>query len=264
MTIGNSHSQVLSGIWKGVSFNDADTSEITIIHMDMSIMLGVIEGRLRIQPYNNNEYKLLEIKGKKHKNHLSTYQKKRKNSNNFFCFMNLEYDESDGYIKGHYNSDSLKKVVLFKDINLKSIDEKILPHAHWVKGLFYDLNHNISSPEKRREELKNFKFENVYFDYDKFSIRPEHIGYLDKVVQILNGHSDLRVKITGHTDSDGSNGYNIKLSKQRAQILIEYFTSKGIEKSRIVIDFRGENEPIGTNKSKEGKQLNRRVNFTFI
>ena len=58
--------------------------------------------------------------------------------------------------------------------------------------------------------------------------------------------------------------YNEKLSKNRAKALIRFFEENGLEKSRIVIDFKGEKQPVGSNKTPEGKQRNRRVDFTFI
>jgi OOP family OmpA-OmpF porin len=81
---------------------------------------------------------------------------------------------------------------------------------------------------------------------------------------MVKSHSDLRIKITGHTDADGSDRYNEKLSQKRAKALIQFFENNGLEKSRVVIDFKGEKQPVDSNKTPEGKQRNRRVDFTFI
>jgi outer membrane protein OmpA-like peptidoglycan-associated protein len=85
-----------------------------------------------------------------------------------------------------------------------------------------------------------------------------------KIIKITKSHSDLRIQVTGHTDSDGSNTYNKKLSKRRAESIIKFFTKRGLRRDRIVIDFKGESEPIETNQTKDGKRKNRRVDFTFI
>jgi outer membrane protein OmpA-like peptidoglycan-associated protein len=70
--------------------------------------------------------------------------------------------------------------------------------------------------------------------------------------------------VIGHTDADGSNAYNNALSERRAAAITAYFVAKGLAPDRIKIQFKGESEPIGNNKTNEGKQLNRRVDFLFI
>lgn len=84
------------------------------------------------------------------------------------------------------------------------------------------------------------------------------------MIRVVDGHTDLRIKVTGHTDADGSDEYNIELSKKRAQSLIDFFVANGLSKDRIEIDFKGEKAPIDSNDTPEGKQHNRRVDFSFI
>ena len=84
------------------------------------------------------------------------------------------------------------------------------------------------------------------------------------MIRVIKSHSDLRIKITGHTDSDGSDEYNEDLSQRRAESLVNFFVRNGMQRDRIVIDFKGEKEPVGSNKTDEGKQSNRRVDFSFI
>jgi outer membrane protein OmpA-like peptidoglycan-associated protein len=84
------------------------------------------------------------------------------------------------------------------------------------------------------------------------------------MTRVVDGHTDLRIKVTGHTDNVGSDAYNIDLSKRRAQSLIDFFVAHGLSKDRIEIDFKGESDPIDNNSTPEGKQHNRRVDFVFI
>jgi outer membrane protein OmpA-like peptidoglycan-associated protein len=84
------------------------------------------------------------------------------------------------------------------------------------------------------------------------------------MIRMVKSHSDLRILITGHTDADGSDTYNITLSKRRAASLERFFEANGLPKSRVEIDFKGENEPVDRNDTSEGKQNNRRVDFRFI
>lgn len=84
------------------------------------------------------------------------------------------------------------------------------------------------------------------------------------MIQIVKGHSDLRVQVTGHTDAEGTNGYNDILSKKRAEAIIKYFVDNGLSEDRLKFDFKGENNPAATNDTAEGRQKNRRVDFEFI
>lgn len=84
------------------------------------------------------------------------------------------------------------------------------------------------------------------------------------MIRMVKSHSDLRILITGHTDSDGSDAYNIDLSKRRAAALVQFFETHGLQPSRLEIDFKGEKEPVDKNDNDSGKQKNRRVDFRFI
>jgi len=102
----------------------------------------------------------------------------------------------------------------------------------------------------------------VLFDYDKATLKPAGIQALGPVVQELKRQPNLRAHIVGHTDSDGSDDYNIGLSKRRAESVRNYLVSQGIAASRLTIDWKGEREPVDTNATAEGKAQNRRVVIT--
>jgi OOP family OmpA-OmpF porin len=134
----------------------------------------------------------------------------------------------------------------------------------WFLRFNSDLENGLSSPTKRLEELKAFKFESVYFDYGKDVLKEEYKNYLLKMIKMVKSHSDLRIKITGHTDADGSDRYNNKLSKRRSEAIILFFEANGLRRDRIVTDYKGEKKPIDNNKTEDGKRKNRRVDFEFI
>ena len=100
---------------------------------------------------------------------------------------------------------------------------------------------------------------NVFFDTDKSKLRPESHGELDRYVQLLKSNTKLFVEIAGHTDSVGSAKYNVKLSQARARSVMDYLSKKGIPKSRMIATGYGEDHPIATNKTVEGRQSNRRT-----
>jgi len=101
---------------------------------------------------------------------------------------------------------------------------------------------------------------NSEFDFNKFDLRPDALQTLEGLVKDLKGAlQGAPVKIVGHTDSKGSDAYNIKLSKQRAGAVAKYLVDQGIPQNLISIDGKGEREPIATNSTDEGRALNRRI-----
>lgn len=104
--------------------------------------------------------------------------------------------------------------------------------------------------------------EGITFDVNKATIRPESEATLMKALKTLQTYQDISVEISGHTDSDGSNKKNQKLSEDRAESVKAWLVSKGIDGSRITTKGYGEDKPIADNKTKEGKQKNRRIEFT--
>ncbi|MCB9764693.1 MAG: OmpA family protein [Alphaproteobacteria bacterium] len=103
--------------------------------------------------------------------------------------------------------------------------------------------------------------EQIQFQTGKAIIRPESYGILDSVIQVLNDYPQIEVRIEGHTDSDGSDESNMRLSKDRADAVFEYLIAHGVDARRLETVGFGETKPIDTNKTAEGKQKNRRVEF---
>lgn len=104
--------------------------------------------------------------------------------------------------------------------------------------------------------------EGITFDVAKATIKPESELTLMKALKTLQTYEDISVEIGGHTDSDGSAKSNLKLSESRAESVKAWLVNKGIDASRISVKGYGEDKPIADNKTKEGKQKNRRIEFT--
>jgi outer membrane protein OmpA-like peptidoglycan-associated protein len=109
-----------------------------------------------------------------------------------------------------------------------------------------------------------YAMEDIYFDVNKTTIRPESEVRLNKVLKTLQTYSDITVEIIGHTDSDGSEKSNQVLSEGRAESVKKWLVDKGIDSTRITTVGFGENKPVADNKTKEGKQKNRRIEFKRI
>jgi outer membrane protein OmpA-like peptidoglycan-associated protein len=105
---------------------------------------------------------------------------------------------------------------------------------------------------------------NVFFDTGKTNLRPESYAELNRLADILVKYKNIRVEISGHTDNVGSDSYNQGLSQRRAQAVVDYILSRGVNLSQIVAVGYGESQPRADNSSKSGRQLNRRVEAKIL
>jgi outer membrane protein OmpA-like peptidoglycan-associated protein len=104
----------------------------------------------------------------------------------------------------------------------------------------------------------------ILFDTGKSTLRPESMGVLNEIVKVMKENAGLKFEIDGHTDSDGDDAGNLKLSQERADAVKTQLVSMGIDGSRFTTKGFGETKPIDKNDSPEGKANNRRVEFVKI
>ena len=104
----------------------------------------------------------------------------------------------------------------------------------------------------------------AHFDFDKSALKPEGKAKLDDLVGKLKAVNLEVIIAIGHTDSIGSNAYNQKLSVRRANSVKAYLVSKGIAANRIYTEGKGETQPVASNKTKEGRAKNRRVEIEVV
>ena len=103
----------------------------------------------------------------------------------------------------------------------------------------------------------------VFFDTNRATIKPVSFSLLDDVALALNDHPNLKVEVQGHTDSQGDDAFNLKLSQRRAESVRTYLIGRGIAKTRMVPKGYGENVPITDNRTPDGRSQNRRVEFVI-
>ncbi|MCK6641231.1 MAG: OmpA family protein [Bacteroidia bacterium] len=113
---------------------------------------------------------------------------------------------------------------------------------------------------------KPIRLDNIYYDYNKWNIRPDAAIELDKLVKIMLDNPAISIELSSHTDCRGSDKYNQTLSQKRAQSAVDYIISKGIAKSRITAKGEGENKLLnkcddGVKCTEEEHQWNRRTEF---
>jgi outer membrane protein OmpA-like peptidoglycan-associated protein len=145
--------------------------------------------------------------------------------------------EVKGYIPVDENLD-VKKITEYKEIHR---DLKLVPF----------------------EAGETVRLNNIFFDFNKSVLHVESNAVLDRLVNMLDQQSAIKLEIVGHTDNVGTPSFNKKLSESRAEAVKNYLISKGIAKTRIKSSGLGATKPVATNDSEEGRQQNRRVEFTI-
>ncbi|MCS6905874.1 MAG: OmpA family protein [Bacteroidia bacterium] len=108
------------------------------------------------------------------------------------------------------------------------------------------------------------RLNNIQFEFNKATLRPESFVELDRLVSLMNDASTLVIEIAGHTDNVGSPEYNLKLSRERAAAVRDYLLSKGISPDRVRAEGYGETKPLVDNKTEANRAINRRVEFRVI
>lgn len=143
---------------------------------------------------------------------------------------------------------------------------KIKAEGYVAEGVVVTLN----AKETVEREFKLFKkgerivLHGINFATNSAKIKPASYPALDESAALLKEHPTIRVEIAGHTDAVGSEVYNLKLSKQRAEAVRNYLVLHGIETDRLIARGYGENQPIASNETKEGRAKNRRIEFRIL
>ena len=111
---------------------------------------------------------------------------------------------------------------------------------------------------------ERISLDNIYFDFDKATLRNESAPQLNKVVQFLKDNRKIRIQLDGHTCSIGQADYNQKLSEDRAKAVLAYLLKNGIKEKRLSSAGFGESKPRENNENEAGREKNRRVEFVIL
>jgi outer membrane protein OmpA-like peptidoglycan-associated protein len=136
----------------------------------------------------------------------------------------------------------------------------------------YDLNklkatsegYHIDVPMLPIKPGYTFVLENIFFDVNKFDLKPESIAELTKLKEILDKNKTLKIELGGHTDSDGDDKSNQILSENRAKAVVNWLVQNGIDKTRLTFKGYGESKPIVPNDTPENKAKNRRTEVKIL
>ncbi len=163
---------------------------------------------------------------------------------------------------------------LDKDMAYSVVGQKAKYHADSAKASTQGLTQSdtLSASlylEPVFEVGKTFKLENIYYDFDKHHIRPDAAAVLDELVRTLRDNPTLKIELSSHTDSRGSDSYNMALSQRRAQAAVDYLVKQGIARDRMTAKGYGESKLVnrcsnGVDCSPEEHQANRRTEVTVL
>lgn len=141
--------------------------------------------------------------------------------------------------------------------------------------LFYSDNYSLKDKSPDSTYEKNIPLQpievnasivlkNIFFDLNKFDLKPESQVELDKVVQLMQDNPTVKIQIEGHTDNIGKATDNLKLSENRAKAVVNYIVSKNISITRLTAKGFGATKPVSDNSSEEGRAQNRRTELKVV
>lgn len=122
----------------------------------------------------------------------------------------------------------------------------------------------VAKDAKLVKVKEKFAFSNIYFATGKAELTPAADAALNQIYGILKDHPELKVEISGHTDNLGGRAKNLKLSQARAESVVNWLVAKGIPASQMVAKGYGPDQPVASNKTKAGREQNRRIEVTVI
>ncbi len=138
--------------------------------------------------------------------------------------------------------------------------------------LFYSANIDLTDSSHYREIEKDVALQplqvgshialrNIFFDFNKSTLRKESNPELQRVIDLMKKYPTIKIELSGYTDNKGTQAYNLKLSAARAKSVMTYLTTHGISAKRMTSKGYGADDPVASNTTDEGRQMNRRTEF---
>lgn len=160
-----------------------------------------------------------------------------------------------------------------EDVSLQHVGNlpKILKKSdlkHLAKQLkLADTTNEMYKLSQYRNKFKvgdKLEFDKILFEEDKHDLTMESITELEELYGLMKSYPEIKVEISGHTDSLGKHRHNMRLSQKRSQVVVNYLIKRGVDKHRLEAKGYAELRPITTNETEEGRHMNRRTEFTIV
>lgn len=260
----------LDGSWQGVLIQDNENGTTTnfAVWVELIIDGDQIKGSFRSEQANTPYYKISSITGKIDGDNVVVKEKVIVNHNTQegmgWCFLlaKFVYSESEQKLKGTYTSATegctpggLVLMKSNKEFNRAETEIVVSSSLQDIDSLL-----NI----EKTVAGKQFVLTDVNYQSGRHNIVSNSYFYLKKIAKLLKENSTIKIHLKGHTDSDGDDENNFILSQKRAKSVSDYLIKNGIKRERITYEGYGESRSISTNETKEGKQLNRRVELLIV
>ena len=110
----------------------------------------------------------------------------------------------------------------------------------------------------------NLTLKDIYFESNSSDLFESSFEELDRVIKLMKSYPSMKIEIAAHTDDIGAAAYNVRLSKERANSVINYITSNNIDEERLISEGYGESKPVVSNDSEENRAKNRRVELKIL
>ncbi len=177
----------------------------------------------------------------------------------------IAINESDYIMIGNFMPDSLT--------HFRAASEDPLTFAYYY---FDDISvrklHPIIPVPPKENDIQKAIFQKgniitlhyIYFESDKAELLIRSFKELDQLIEIMTENKNLKIEIRGHTDSQGNETYNEKLSQERAKAVVEYLVESGIKEKRLTFSGYGSRQPIASNNNEKGRKKNRRVEIHIL
>jgi outer membrane protein OmpA-like peptidoglycan-associated protein len=160
-------------------------------------------------------------------------------------------------------------IVIFSATNLNDLSAQTEPQTVTLKVPKLEMAKEIlkESPvevtEEERGLVMNIKSA-VLFDFDKYNLKTEALEVMPDVAKVINMYPENKVNVEGHTDATGAAEYNQKLSERRAKSVSNYLEEHGVASDRLTVIGYGKTRPIASNRTRQGRALNRRVEIIIM
>ncbi|MBK7855067.1 MAG: OmpA family protein [Bacteroidetes bacterium] len=165
------------------------------------------------------------------------------------------------------NTGKYASVVLFRDDYIMTVKGKdaAFTSAYFEKGDTALLKPAIINLEVKKIKIgESYTLNNIYFASDSYVLKDGSKEVVKDFASFLKEYPNIKVAINGHTDNVGVAAENIVLSKQRAKAVYDFLVATGIAATRLTYDGIGQNKPVASNATEEGRAKNRRTEFVII